>query len=235
MQHSFDFTIRGDQGAIFVAKHELRRQEVQHHTPLRTHILQNYASWLDYAQKTQPSLRLEDLILVTGRDMGGATVAAAYSDSIGVLQEVTFTPSTSNERDGTSNWGVWSCSDTSLIGRSLVFRASSALAEPSKVERTIFLRGYRIKHRSDASVLASPSSMEDDHITKMAPLALEQQAEALPDDPLTPLFDYIFEVCQTLFYDAVVIFNRYAFPERLSPMLLTLLYMIVTCPPYSRC
>jgi hypothetical protein len=171
------FHIHGSHGAVLVGSHDLVRHNVLHHTPLRTYMLTHYETWLEDVRKTKPNLSLEDLILISGYDTTPSAASAVYSSKTEVSTELIFTP---NHTGGSLNdgsdvpCGEWSFVDPSDMDSSVDFQVSSHdvgyTSRDMDSARCAFLRGYRMR-ANPASTLATSS-----------------------DDPLTPLFDWIFEV-----------------------------------------
>lgn len=126
---------------------------------------------------------------MTGCDIARDTAAAVYSDSRGVLQDLTFRSSGGSADDSLSTlWGSWYSGYVLDTDPTIHLRVSSAVdpqtanALGSESGYCTFLRGYRICRRNlDMAEFSGSDSNVSGRETKS-------------QDPLKPMLDYIFEV-----------------------------------------
>jgi hypothetical protein len=202
-----NFSIAGTRGAIFIGSRDLTRQNVLHHTPLRTHILKHHRSFLELGRKKKPSLTLSDIIFVTGYDITPSVASAVYATEEVIADEITFTPTRMNDAEASQvdvPWGIWSSGDQSRVTNNVQFQTSLQSSDDSSADtqdassgRCSFLRGYRIRDSpigsTGTSEAASVASKEDLTDGRRA-LSRDGGPSVIADDPLLPLFDYVFNV-----------------------------------------
>jgi hypothetical protein len=182
-------------GGILVAHLDTTCHNVPRGTRLRlqNHMLRHYGAWLERARALVPSISLEDLILVTGRDLTGSTGRLAFTSNSSNLQ-ISFTPTPTSHDN---QWGAWSYIGGSSSGEvplSLVHTASARVDEAENggppSPRAVFIRGYRMSERpldvSDNVSIRSGTSL-------YSRLAASTE-DISPRDPFAAMFDYIFRV-----------------------------------------
>ncbi|KAL4248782.1 hypothetical protein ABKN59_008349 [Abortiporus biennis] len=104
---SFESTT--SQGAILVTRHKTYRDDAQRLGHFRRYMLDHYESWLAFANDQGHGIRLQDLILVTGRDMTEDFAMLAFSHNQGRLG-VEFEAGVPNLASvDAAVWGSWRC------------------------------------------------------------------------------------------------------------------------------
>lgn len=153
-----------DHGAALLTKTKTIREDTPHPLLFREYILQHRHTLLQRALTVEPTVTLDALFFVTGRDLTGDYATLAFKNNTEVL-DISFTP----EADvGSGPWGSWHMDPTMSDDESSKFIFSqmskrpqaSGSNKPVGTENSVFVRGYRVRERRIVANPPSPSSDE---------------------------------------------------------------------------
>lgn len=155
-------------GAILVTKHKTFREDAERLGRFRRHIQENYKTWLEFANDNDHDIEVQDIILVTGRDMTEDFSMIAFSQS---SREISFQFEAGVSQlasASVSGWGSWRCEypvfenwgpqerrhpsrilpDTIPDSTPPSGDPSSDTAQNPDYNQCVFLRGFRIHFRA---------------------------------------------------------------------------------------
>lgn len=151
---SFEST--SSDGAILVTKHKTFRDNAERIDHFKQYILRNYKAWSIFAGEQGHGIDVEDLILVTGRDMTEDFSMVAFSQNEGRI-EMQFEAGASKLGSASfSAWGSWLCElpvfenwgpqerVPHVPNESNADVGYGMESDTPKYQQCVFLRGYRI-------------------------------------------------------------------------------------------
>ncbi|KAF8521310.1 hypothetical protein JB92DRAFT_1817718 [Gautieria morchelliformis] len=220
---TFNFKTSSTKGAILMTKYQTFCEDAERWGRFEDYMRQHYQSWHDHANKLGHRVKLEDILFITGHDMTRDFDMVAFS-SDSKEAGIKFSAGIPGVGSATTAaWGTWdsSISVSRNFGpqprdppgdlQLLTYNTHPMDSFP-KYNQCVFLRGYRIKRRARIvprviRAAAGPHDLGSGHRSDKEDLQAEwnssssdSYSEILMDpdppfvDPLTPFFDYIFDV-----------------------------------------
>ena len=141
-----------------MTKHETLRDDAQRLERFKRYILDNYKSWETFATDHDHGISVEDIILVTGRDITEDFAMIAFSHQEQHLN-MSFEISASQiASTSASAWGSWKCEfpvfknwgpqgTKRRVRAELMPTAEDRILGEPQFKQCVFLRGYRLKFR----------------------------------------------------------------------------------------